>query len=95
MGEGADRTRELADGYGVAGAAHPDDIPPELGMPQRELEAERHRLGMNAMGPADHGRAAMLVGTLPHRLRQPVEAGQDQIAGVAHLERLRGIDNVG
>ena len=34
----------------------------ELGVPQRELQPERHRLGVHAVRAADHRRAPMLLG---------------------------------
>ena len=67
---------------------------PGLRKPERELQAERHRLGVHAVGPADHRRAAVLQRPVPDRRRQPVEVRQDEIARFAHLQRLRGIDHV-
>ena len=91
----ADGARELADRYGLARAAHTGDVPRELREPERQLQAERHRLGMHAVRAADHRRPPMLVGALPDGLHQAVEPGQDQVAGVAHLQRLGGVDDVG
>ena len=47
------------------------------------------------MRAADHRRTPMLFGARVHRLHQAVETLQDQVAGFAHLQRLRGVDDVG
>ena len=91
----ADRARELADGHRLAGTAHPRHVSRQLRVPQRELQTERHRLRVNAVRAADHRRAAMLLGALPDRLHQAVETREDQVAGLAHLQRLGGVDDVG
>ena len=67
----------------------------ELRVPERELEAERHRLRVHAVRAPDHRRPPVLEGARAHRLAQPREALQDQIAGVAHLKGLGGVDHVG
>ena len=70
-------------------------VPLQFRVPERQLHAERHRLGVDAVRPADHRRAAVLLGTLPHRVEQPGKALHDQVAGLPHLQRLRGIEHVG
>ena len=63
-------------------------------VPQRQLEAERHRLGVDAVGAADHRRPAMLERALADGDGQRVQIGEDDVAGLAHLQRLRGVDDV-
>jgi hypothetical protein len=46
------------------------------------------------MRAADHRRAAMLVRTRANGLHEAVEQLQEEIAGLAHLKRLRGVDDI-
>ena len=78
----------------VARAPDALDVAADLRVPERQLQAERHRLGVHAVRPADHRRAPMLEGALADRLGQPVEILQDDVARLAHLQRLRGVDDV-
>ena len=54
----------------VARAQHAIEVALQLGVPERELEAERHRLGVHAVRAADHRRAPVLLGARAHRLHQ-------------------------
>ena len=93
--EGADRAGELADADRRPGAAHALDVAAELGVPQRQLQAERHRLGVDAVGAADHRRRPVLDARGRARRRtSAVEVRQNHVAGLAHLQRLRGVDDV-
>jgi hypothetical protein len=94
MGEGADGARDLADRDRFAGAQHPVEAALQLGVPERELQAEGHRLGVDAVRPADHRRPPVLLGARAHRLHQRGEPLDDEVAGLAHLQRLRGVDHV-
>src|SRR6266508_2602366 len=94
MREGANRSRELADGNDLACALDSRDAAREFRIPERELEAEGHRLGMDAMRPTDHRCPPVLFRARSYRIHQAVEALQDQIARFAHLQRLRGVDDV-
>ena len=93
--ERADRARQLADGDDLARAPETHDVSSELGVPQRELETEGHRLGMHAVRASDHRRASMLQRPGVNGLHQPIEIGEEQVARLAHLDRLRGVDDVG
>ena len=95
MREGADRSRQLADGNDLARVPHAHDVARQLRIPERELEAECHGLGVHAMGPADHRRQPMFIGAGVHGPHQPLETRENQVAGFAHLQRLRGVDDVG
>ena len=68
MREGADGAGDLADAHRLAGAAHAFDVAPQLRVPQRQLEAERHRLGVDAVRAPDHRRLLVLVGARLDRL---------------------------
>ena len=95
MGERADGAGKLADRDRLAGTPHAGDVPCQLCMPERQLQAECHRLGVHAVRSPDHGRLSMFVGASTNRAHEAVEARQDQVAGFAHLQRLRGVDDVG
>ena len=95
MREGSDRARDLADAHGFPRALDPHDVTLDLRVPERELQAERHRLGVDAVRAAHHRRAAVLLGTRAHRGGELREVGEDQVAGVAQLQRQRGVDDVG
>ena len=95
MREGPHGAGDLADRDDVAGAQDAIEIAPQLGVPERELEAERHRLGVHAVRAPDHRRHPVLVGARAHRLHQGADVLDDEAAGLAHLERLGGVDDVG
>jgi hypothetical protein len=61
---------------------------------RRQLEAERHRLGMDAMRAADHRRPPMFEGAIADGLRQRFEILQDHVARFAHLEGQRRVDYI-
>ena len=62
---------------------------------KRQLDAERHRLGMHTVGAADHRRAAVFLGPRPDRIHCRREILDDQIARLPHLNRLGGVEHVG
>ena len=85
--------RELADRDRVAGAQQALAVAANLQRPERQLHAERRRLGVDAVGAADHRRVAELAGAfaIADSRRRPPE---DAIEGARHLERERGVDHV-
>ena len=64
MRERADRARQLADGDDFSRPLQTRTISCQLRVPQRELEAECHRLCVHAVGASDHRRASVF-----HRTR--------------------------
>ena len=54
----------------VARAQDAVEVALQLRVPQRQLEAERHRLGVHAVRAADHRRPPVLLGALAHGLHQ-------------------------
>ena len=94
--EGADRAGDLADAHASRGRARTRSMSrSQLGVPQRQLQAERHHLGVHAVGAADHRRVLVLVGARLDRLAERRHVLEDQVAGLDHLQRLRGVDHVG
>ena len=94
MGVGPDGARDLADVDHVTRALHTHAVPLELGVPECELQAERHRLGVHAVRPTDHDRTAMRLGLGADRLSQRGEVSQDEIARLTHLDRLCRVEHV-
>ena len=68
--ERPDGAGNLADRDDVAGAQHAIEVALQLGVPERQLQAEGHRLGVHAVRAPDHRRPPMLVGALAHRFHQ-------------------------
>ena len=97
MRERADRAGQLADAdHRRARASHAFDVAIDLGVPQRQLQPEGHRLGVHAVRAADHRRPPVLERRGRGRRRSaPSRSLQDEVAGLAHLQRLRGVDDVG
>ena len=95
MGVGADRPGDLPDLHDLPGPLQPRPGPPELRVPQGELQPEGHRLGVHAVRPSDHRGVPMIAGPLGPRLDRPVEVGQYHPARLPHLQRQRRIEHVG
>ncbi len=95
MREGPDRAGNLADGNDVARTKQTVEITLQLGIPERQLQSESHRLRMHAVRAADHRRPPVFLGTDPNRVHRAGDAADDQVAGLPHLHRLRGVDDVG
>ena len=85
-----DRAGDFSDRDRSPRAPQPLFIALQLGIPECQLQPEGQRLGMHAVGAPDHRRLAMLVGTGPHGLGERFDILQQQFAGFAHLQRLRG-----
>ncbi len=94
MGEGAYRAGDLADGDGGTRPRHAADVAAELVVPERQLEAERHGLGVHAVRAADHRRAAVFLGAPVDSLAKAAEQLQDEVGRLHHLERLGRVDDV-
>ena len=89
-----DRAGELPDPHARERGREPLTVALELERPDGELEAERRRLGVNAVRAADRQRQPVLLGALHDRVEGAVDPGQDELAGRADLERERRVDDV-
>ena len=49
---------------------------------------------MDTVGPPDHRRASVLERAGPDGVSELAETGQDDVARLAHLDRLRRVDDV-
>src|SRR5439155_25369042 len=90
--ERPDRSRKLSNADRRPGAPHAVGIAPDFGVPQRQLEPERYRLGVDAVRAPDHRRVPVLNRAIAHGLRQLLEILQNDVSRLAPLECLRGID---
>ncbi len=90
-----DRARELADAHPVERAGDALPVARELERPAGELQAERRRLGVDAVRAADLERLAMLLGARHDRGERGVEPREDERARLADLQRERRVDDVG
>jgi hypothetical protein len=95
MREHPDSARELPNRDGFPRSADPGPPALHFRIPERELHAEGHRLGVDAMRPPDHRRVAVLVGPPANSFEQRVDVDEDEVAGLTHLERERRIEHVG
>src|SRR6185436_11001143 len=68
MRKGPDRARQLADADHLAGAPDAIDVAADLRVPERQFQAEGHRLGVDPVRAADHRRTTMLEGPVADRV---------------------------
>ncbi len=94
MRKRADGAGNLADTDDLAGPPNAFQVPAELGVPERQLQSERHDFGVDAVRAADHRRLPMLEGARLDRLGQGRHVPEDQVASLDHLQRLRRVDDV-
>ena len=85
----------ITDGDHFARSLQTHDVSRQLRVPERELEAERHRLGVHTVGTSDHRRASVFHRTGMNGADKRVEIAEQQIARFAHLNGLRGVDDIG
>ena len=94
IGEGADRPRQGAGGDLRARGLEPGAVPLKLGMMAGELEPESRGLGVDAVAAADAGRQPVLDGPAPEGGQEGIQIRQEQVGGLAKLERQRRIQEV-
>ena len=92
--EGPDGARQLADGGRLARPFHALSAPNGLRVPVSELQAEGHRLGVDAVGAPDH--RGVLVGerALAEHRQEGVEVVQDDSASFPDQKGKGRVDDV-
>ncbi len=93
--ERAHGARELPHGHFCAGGDESPPVPGKLVVPECQLEAEGHGLGVNPVGAADHHRVLVLEGAGLHRLAESIEIGEKKVESIANHERESGVDDIG
>ena len=86
---------ELSHRQPLVGAIEALPVALQLRVPPQKLEAERHRLGVDAVGPPDHRGSAISFGEGPRVVDHRVEAGSDEVETLPDADALRGVDEVG
>ena len=78
----------------VDGGREPAPAAIDLERPAGELQPERDRLGVDAVGAAHHQRVGLAPGAGDQRREEAVAVAQEELAGVPELEGERGVDDV-
>ena len=94
IGEGADRAGDCAGGDFGARGQQAGAAAVELGIGFRHLQAEGHRLGVDAMRAADADRVLVLMGAALEGGQQRVDVGQQQVGGAGELHVEAGVQDV-
>ena len=94
-GVGADRAGELAEGELLEGVGEAVEVAVGLEGEAGEAQAEGGRLGVDAVGAPDAERVAVLQRPLDQRVAVGARAGEDDLAGLAQLQRERRVEHVG
>ena len=81
---GADGARELADGDDLLRVLDALDVALDLGAPQEQLQAEGHRLCVDAVRPADARRVLELDGAAAQYFEELFEVVDDDVGGLLH-----------
>ena len=95
VGIRADRAAELHHRDRLARRPQAGPVTVDLRRPQRHLGAERGRLGVDAVRPADHHGVAMGAGQRHERTEQLGRRVDQQVGRVGHRPAERRVDDVG
>ena len=87
----ADGAGELADGDRLFRVLEAVDVALDLGAPEEELQAKRHRLGMDAMRAANARRVLELDGAAAQHFEERFHVLDEDIARVAHHHAIRRV----
>ena len=79
----------------VEGVLEPGDVAVGLEGEAGQAQAEGGRLGVDAVGAADAERVAVLQRPLDQGVAVGARAGDDDLAGLAQLQRQRRVEHVG
>ena len=92
--ERSDSAGQLADRYGGASPPHTFDLAPHFGVPEGQLQPQRHRLRVHTVRATDHRRQTVFEGPVANRVAEGVQIAKDYVARLAHLQSLRCVDHV-
>ena len=95
IGEGADGPRNGAGGDLIAGHGQPVAGADELGIVAGELQAERGRLGVDAVAAADTGRKAVLQRPALQGREHQLNPFNQKVRTAGELDREAGVEHVG
>ena len=95
IGEGADRAGYRAGGNLLARRLEPRPRPHEFGVKARKLDAERGRLGMDAMAAPDGRGVFVLQRALLQRGQQLIDVCDQNVGGAAQLHREARVQHIG
>jgi hypothetical protein len=91
---GADGAAELHHRHRLARGRQAVHVTIDLQRPQRQLGAERRRLGVDPVGAADHHGVAVPAGQFDQRCPQGDRRFEHEIGGVAHLPAERRVADI-
>ena len=94
IGKGADRTRDGTGGDFFARGEQAPAATVEFGIGLRQLEAEGHRLGMDAVAAPDGRCVFVFFRTALDCRKQRVEIGQQNIGRAGKLHSQRGVEDI-
>ena len=94
MPESSHRARNLSHPHALRGGGKAREIALDFVVPQRQLQPESDRLGMDAVRSSDLHRVFELERARLQDLRQLVDALENQLGRAAHHQGLRGVDDV-
>jgi len=95
VAEGPDGSRELADAEVSGSGVEAGEVALHFGVPEEKLEAEGRRLGVDSVSAADDRSVFELEGAALEDVAESDDASADDSGGLADLEGLRGVDDVG
>ena len=93
--KGADRARDCAGRNFLAGDRKPFAGAAEFRVGKSEFQAERDRLGVNAMRAADGRRHLVLEGAFLQRRQHSVDISNQEVRGAGQLNVEAGVEHIG
>ena len=95
MCERAHGARHFAARDPVTRGSKPLAMALRLVVPDRQLDAERDGLAVDAMRTSDHEGVTVLPGAVPEHGEEPVQILQNGIGGLDHQNGQRGVQDIG
>ncbi len=94
MGKRAHGAGKFSHPHVLGGGSKARDVALRLGIPVGQLETESDRLGVDAVGAADHGRVLELPGAALQYLGQTLQIGGDNRGGLPDEQGLGRVHHV-